>query len=71
VTRSGCPGWAVSSESPRPAGPRLVIERTAGTREGGSSRESLIPRTGPVSPHMIVNFLAEKVLGCTGPPVGD
>jgi acyl-CoA dehydrogenase len=26
-------------------------------------RESLIPRTAPVSPHMILNFLAEKVLG--------
>lgn len=25
-------------------------------------RESLIPRTAPVSPHMILNFLAEKVL---------
>jgi len=26
-------------------------------------RECLIPRTAPVSPHMILNFLAEKVLG--------
>ncbi len=26
-------------------------------------REILIPRTAPVSPHMILNFLAEKVLG--------
>jgi acyl-CoA dehydrogenase len=26
-------------------------------------RESLIPRIAPVSPHMILNFLAEKVLG--------
>ena len=26
-------------------------------------REVLIPRTAPVSPHMILNFLAEKVLG--------
>jgi acyl-CoA dehydrogenase len=26
-------------------------------------RESLIPRTAPISPHMILNFLAEKVLG--------
>jgi acyl-CoA dehydrogenase len=26
-------------------------------------RESLIPRTVPVSPHMILNFLSEKVLG--------
>lgn len=26
-------------------------------------RESLIPRTAPVSPHMILNFIAEKVLG--------
>ena len=26
-------------------------------------RESLIPRTAPVSPHMILNYLAEKVLG--------
>jgi acyl-CoA dehydrogenase len=26
-------------------------------------RESLIPRTAPVSPHLILNFLAEKVLG--------
>jgi acyl-CoA dehydrogenase len=26
-------------------------------------RESLIPRTAPVSPHMILSFLAEKVLG--------
>jgi acyl-CoA dehydrogenase len=26
-------------------------------------RERLIPRTEPVSPHMILNFLAEKVLG--------
>jgi acyl-CoA dehydrogenase len=25
-------------------------------------RESLIPRTAPISPHMILNFLAEKVL---------
>ena len=25
-------------------------------------REVLIPRTAPVSPHMILNFLAEKVL---------
>jgi acyl-CoA dehydrogenase len=25
-------------------------------------RESLIPRTAPVSPHMILNFIAEKVL---------
>ena len=26
-------------------------------------REILIPRTAPVSPHMILNFLAEKVFG--------
>lgn len=26
-------------------------------------REVLIPRTAPVSPHMILNFIAEKVLG--------
>lgn len=26
-------------------------------------RESLIPRIAPISPHMILNFLAEKVLG--------
>jgi len=26
-------------------------------------RECLIPRTAPISPHMILNFLAEKVLG--------
>lgn len=26
-------------------------------------RESLIPRTAPISPHMILNFLAEKALG--------
>jgi acyl-CoA dehydrogenase len=26
-------------------------------------REVLIPRTAPVSAHMILNFLAEKVLG--------
>jgi acyl-CoA dehydrogenase len=26
-------------------------------------REVLIPRTAPISPHMILNFLAEKVLG--------
>ena len=26
-------------------------------------REILIPRTAPVSPHMILNFIAEKVLG--------
>ena len=26
-------------------------------------RESLIPRIAPVSPHMILNFIAEKVLG--------
>lgn len=26
-------------------------------------REILIPRTAPISPHMILNFLAEKVLG--------
>jgi acyl-CoA dehydrogenase len=26
-------------------------------------RECLISRTAPVSPHMILNFLAEKVLG--------
>ena len=26
-------------------------------------REILIPRTAPVSPHMILNFLAEKALG--------
>jgi len=25
-------------------------------------REILIPRTAPVSPHMILNFIAEKVL---------
>ena len=25
-------------------------------------REVLIPRTAPVSPHMILNFIAEKVL---------
>ena len=25
-------------------------------------REVLIPRTAPISPHMILNFLAEKVL---------
>jgi alkylation response protein AidB-like acyl-CoA dehydrogenase len=30
---------------------------------GGYLRESLIPRTAPVSAHMILNFLAEKVLG--------
>ena len=26
-------------------------------------RESLIPRIAPVSPHMILNFIAERVLG--------
>ena len=26
-------------------------------------RECLIPRLAPVSPHMILNFIAEKVLG--------
>jgi acyl-CoA dehydrogenase len=26
-------------------------------------RESLIPRIAPVTPHMILNFIAEKVLG--------
>jgi acyl-CoA dehydrogenase len=26
-------------------------------------RESFIPRIAPVSPHMILNFIAEKVLG--------
>jgi acyl-CoA dehydrogenase len=26
-------------------------------------REVLIPRTAPVSPHMILNFIAERVLG--------
>jgi acyl-CoA dehydrogenase len=26
-------------------------------------RESLIPRIAPVSPHLILNFIAEKVLG--------
>lgn len=26
-------------------------------------REALIPRTAPVSPHIILNFTAEKVLG--------
>ncbi len=26
-------------------------------------RESFIPRIAPVSPHMIMNFIAEKVLG--------
>ena len=28
-------------------------------------REILIPRTAPVSPHMILNFIAEKVLELT------
>ncbi|HEX4089682.1 MAG TPA: hypothetical protein VHZ33_13280 [Trebonia sp.] len=28
-----------------------------------SLREALIPRTAPVSPRLILNFLAEKVLG--------
>jgi len=26
-------------------------------------RESLIPRLAPISPHMIQNYIAEKVLG--------
>jgi acyl-CoA dehydrogenase len=26
-------------------------------------REALIPRIAPVTPHMILNFIAEKVLG--------
>jgi acyl-CoA dehydrogenase len=26
-------------------------------------RESLIPRLAPISPHMILNFIAEKALG--------
>jgi hypothetical protein len=26
-------------------------------------RESLIPRIAPISPHMILNFIAERVLG--------
>ena len=26
-------------------------------------RESLIPRVAPISPHMILNFIAERALG--------
>lgn len=26
-------------------------------------RESMIPRIAPISPHMIMNFIAERVLG--------
>jgi alkylation response protein AidB-like acyl-CoA dehydrogenase len=70
----GSAGYLISRAAERPAVLSLMVAIVAVMTHGGMGysrefhverllRESLIPRIAPVTPHMILNFIAEKVLG--------